>query len=242
MKKLNLFQLKWIGAVLMTLGIVSPLAPEDWRLPLNLLGQFAAPIFSFAAVEGVIHTRNLLTYNARFFQWGLLMALGNGVLAWLFPEAQPLFNHNYFFSLGLAVLVLNLLMLADRQRTDARFTMSVGAALIFAVGATFADNGFLLIGFAAVTYLCYNKPMTRRSLYFALIGFGLFFSIRIGSSFLESVRLTLWDADYLFFGAFPLLLMYNGEYGPKPTKRRWAFYCLYPLVTWGAVLVAAFLR
>ena len=125
---LNNFQLKTIAATLMVLDHLKQFIPA---MPLwfRYLGRIVAPIFFFLSVEGFFHTRSRSRYIARLLGAAIIMAIGSGILTYLFPTDIGLHN-NIFLSLGLGVALMSCI---EEMRNTGDYLLGIPGILLLVI-------------------------------------------------------------------------------------------------------------
>ena len=143
---LNAFQLKFFMAFLMIFDHIDKipgLLPTGWDGIFHLLTRCVGAWFAFSAVEGFLHTRNRLAYNARLFIWAAIMQLGNSILTMLFQSKGIHLENNIFLSLACGVLVLNLVFGFSKngeEVMDEKRYLRIGAAVLIGLAGVFFDR------------------------------------------------------------------------------------------------------
>ena len=215
-KGLNAFQLKLFMAFLMVFDHISQipgLVPDGWDGVLHALTRCVGAAFAFMAVEGFLHTRNRLAYNMRLFFWTALMQTGNCILTLLFQQKE--------------------------QKRGLRIAAGV---LVLLAGLLFSEGGMALLPFMLLTYLFRNQVFFRNLSYVVWAGVLFAMSIQIYPTLQDTLSMLLYNSDWLFISALPLLHFYNGERGSSSKWSKYFFYIFYPVHLWLIALIAFWVK
>ena len=242
---LNAFQLKLFMAFLMIFDHINKipgLLPTGWDGIFHLLTRCVGAWFAFSAVEGFLHTRNRLAYNARLFIWAAIMQLGNSILTLLFQGKGIHLENNIFLSLACGLLVLNLVFgfSKNRQapRDEKRYLRLGGAVLVGLAGVLLTEGGMTIIPFMLLSYIFRNQPVLR-TLSYIVLAFLLFcLSIEIYPTMGATISMLLYNSDWAFITVLPFLHLYNGERGYNGKWGKYFFYIFYPAHLWLITLIA----
>ena len=248
-KGLNAFQLKLFMAFLMVFDHISQipgLVPDGWDGVLHALTRCVGAAFAFMAVEGFLHTRNRLAYNMRLFFWAALMQTGNCILTLLFQEKGIYLTHNIFLTLACGVLMLSLFFgfsdnggAAKDRKSGLRIAAGV---LVLLAGLVFSEGGMALLPFMLLTYLFRNQVFFRNLSYVVWAGVLFAMSIQIYPTLQDTLSMLLYNSDWLFISALPLLHFYNGERGSSSKWSKYFFYIFYPAHLWLIALIAFWVK
>lgn len=242
---LNAFQLKLFMAFLMIFDHINKipgLLPTGWDGIFHLLTRCVGAWFAFSAVEGFLHTRNRLAYNARLFIWAAIMQLGNTILTLLFQGKGIYLGNNIFLTLACGLLVLNLVFgfSKNRQapRDEKRYLRLGGAVLVGLAGVVLTEGGMTIIPFMLLSYIFRNQPVLR-TLSYIVLAFLLFcLSIEIYPTMGATISMMLYNSDWAFITVLPFLHLYNGERGYNGKWGKYFFYIFYPAHLWLIALIA----
>ena len=242
---LNAFQLKLFMAFLMVFDHIYKipgLLPTSWDGIFHLLTRCVGAWFAFSAVEGFLHTRNRVAYNARLFIWATIMQLGNTILTMLFHSKGIHLENNIFLSLACGLLVLNLVFgfSKNRQapRDEKRYLRLGGAVLVGLAGVVLTEGGMIIIPFMLLSYIFRNQPALR-TLSYMVLAFLLFcLSIEIYPTMGTTISMMLYNSDWAFITVLPFLHLYNGERGYNGKWGKYFFYIFYPAHLWIIALIA----
>ena len=242
---LNAFQLKLFMAFLMIFDHINKipgLLPTGWDGIFHLLTRCVGAWFAFSAVEGFLHTRNRLAYNARLFIWAAIMQLGNSILTLLFQGKGIYLGNNIFLTLACGLLVLNLVFgfSKNRQapRDEKRYLRLGGAVLVGLAGVLLTEGGMTIIPFMLLSYIFRNQPALR-TLSYMVLAFLLFcLSIEIYPTMGATISMMLYNSDWAFITVLPFLHLYNGERGYNGKWGKYFFYIFYPAHLWLIALIA----
>lgn len=230
MKKigLNAFYIKLLMAAFMVLdhlhfvhGLVTPVTASFF----TLISRCVAPMFAYLAVEGIRHTGDLKKYGQRLALWAGAMFIGNITLNRVFllfagalPDSERMYltidiNNNIFFTLALGVLAISLILWGKEQKKKLFYVM---AAACFVVGFLFGEWGTVLLPFMFLEYFFHDKLAIR------FLGYGL----------IEVIAVYLPFGEPYWFFVFLIILLYNGERGPKTAFSKYFFYAFYMVHLW----------
>ena len=159
----------------------------------------------------------------RLFQAGIVMAIGSGVMTYLFPTGTGISN-NIFFSLGLGVALMSV---SEWIRDTDDYLIGILGILFLSIASLFTEAGIYGLAMVTVFYLFRH----RRDLLalFYTVG-SLLPPLLIGPLTLE--RLLFHDYQWMMVFALPLLFLYNGELGRGGPIAKWFFYIFYPAHIW----------
>ena len=238
MKKFNATQIKYLMAALMVLdhlphipGLISPW----WQAILHAITRCVAAWFAYTAVEGFIHTSNLKKYVTRLWGWAAFMAVGNFLLNWLFEYREISLSNNIFLTLAVGVSILALLEKVTGQWS---YLAKFLAILLFGLGLVLTEGGFVLLPFMLITYYLREKLVWRNLAYLLLSLALLVTSFQDYGNWDLTLRMLLFNGEFLFITVLPFLYLYNGERGPKTAFNKYFFYVFYPLHLWVIAIVA----
>lgn len=242
---LNAFQLKLFMAFLMVFDHIDKipgLLPTGWDGIFHLLTRCVGAWFAFSAVEGFLHTRNRVAYNARLFIWAAIMQLGNTILTMLFQGKGIYLGNNIFLTLACGLLVLNLLFGFSKNRQaprhEKRYLRLGGAVLVGLAGVLLTEGGMTIIPFMLLSYIFRNQPVLR-TLSYIVLAFLLFcLSIEIYPTMGVTISMMLYNSDWAFITVLPFLHLYNGERGYNGKWGKYFFYIFYPAHLWIIALIA----
>ena len=203
-----------------------------YGLPLFTSLQGVSRVFAYMAVQGFIHTRNRVKYNGRLFFWALVVFLGNLLLNYCFALAGIRLYHNIFFTLALGVLMLNLLTLKLAKCWSAVLFKFLTTVIILGVGLFFAEGGNAILPIMLITFLCADRTKLRNWLYAALSVLLLVMSYSEYETVEMTIKMLLFNGDWLFITFLPAVYLYNGERGPNTKFSKYFFYVFYPAHLW----------
>lgn len=230
MKKFNALQIKFFMAFLMVfdhLNYIPGLVPGYLTSVFHVITRCVGVWFAYLAVEGFLHTRNKIKYNARLFLWAGIMAVGN-----IFFQV----SNNIFLTLALGVLVLNIMFYEDDKikssNTVIRIVRIILGTIIFIASVPFAEGAIPVIPFILITYAFREKPRVRNIAYivFAVVLFAISY---VPYETLEMTLIQLAEnSDFMLITVIPFIYLYNGERGPKNKFSKYFFYVFYPAHLW----------
>jgi hypothetical protein len=224
---LNSFQLKTIAAILMVLDHLKQFIPI---MPLwfRYLGRIVAPVFFFLTVEGFVHTRSRRRYIARLLGAGIVMAIGSGILTYLFPTDVGLYN-NIFLSLGLGVALMSSY---EQMLSTGNYLLGIPGILLLTIALLSTEANIYGVMMVFVFYLFREKKVLLAVFY----AIGALLPALTGPLTLE--HLFLKDYQWMMVFALPLLFSYNGELGRGGALAKWFFYIFYPTHLWFIYLIS----
>lgn len=246
MKKFDAFQIKLFMSVLMVLDHlphIHGLLPPMWIGIFHLVTRCVSAWFAFMAVEGFLHTRNRIKYNARLFLWAGIMFAGNSLLKVILSSKDVYLGNNIFFTLALGVLILNMVSFQNdsicrhiKYRKQLLVFLKVFLiAIILAYGAIYSEGGYVLLPFMLITYLLRKNIKYRNIAYVILsviLAVPVFVSIQTYSNGFVMWDMMLFNSDWFFLSVLPFLYLYNGERGRNDRFSKYFFYIFYPLHLW----------
>ena len=245
MKKFNAFQLKLFMVILMVFdhlenipGLLPAWLPEIF----HVLTRCVAPLFAFMAVEGFIHTRSRFKYNARLFIWSAIMFGGNTIINKVIGKAGLFVQNNIIFTLACGVLVLNVwcYKIHDKHKNAKllKTTKVIIAIPVTLIACIAYEGSLVVVPFMLICYFFRNN-IKARNIYALIFGFILFFSsINIMQSLEMTIKMMMYNSDWLFITVLPIISLYNGERGSNSIFTKYFFYIFYPLHLWIISLIA----
>ena len=247
MKKFNAFQLKLFFMVLMVfdhLHHIPGFLPPWWQEIFHVLTRCVGPFFAFMAVEGFLHTRNRFKYNARLFMWAGIMFAGNFGLNLLFQQESLVVYNNIFYTLAVGVLALNAWAFpVEKLKINRTFAkvIKVFLALLISIYACVAYEGSMsMIPFMLICYFLRDKVKLRNIVTILLCVFLFIINFDILPTMEQTIRLMMFNSDWLLFTVLPFLSFYNGERGPSNRFSKYLFYVFYPAHLWIIALIGYF--
>lgn len=235
MKKLNAYQLKLICAFLMLLDHISPFIPVELSSVFHMISRCVAPVFAYFVVEGLFYTRNIKKYVGRLFGWGIGMALGNRLLNQCFMSKSVYVYNNIFLTLAFGLLALAVFKVA-REKVGGTKALNILLGSIATLAGMVCEGGIVVIPFMLITFFFREKGSVKYICY-AILSILLFkMSYVVYPNMKETLMMLMYNSDFLFVLALPLIACYNGERGPNTTFNKYFFYVFYPLHLW---LIAA---
>lgn len=235
MKKLNAYQLKLICAFLMLLDHISPIIPVELSSVFHMISRCVAPVFAYFVVEGLFYTKNIKKYVGRLFGWGIGMALGNRLLNHYFMSKHVYVYNNIFLTLAFGLLALALFK-AAREKSGSTKALNRILGSIAALAGMICEGGIVVIPFMLITFFFREKGSVKYIGY-AILSLLLFKMNYVAyPNMKETLMMIMYNSDFLFVLALPLIACYNGERGPNTTFNKYFFYVFYPLHLW---LIAA---
>ncbi len=244
MKKYNSFQLKLFFALLMVLDHLHHIPgflPPWWMEIFHVLTRPVAPFFAYMAVEGFLYTRSRLKYNSRLFLWAGIMFLGNFTLNNVLNEPSLTVYNNIFFSLAMGIFALNIWCF---QPKNTKINPKIILIIRVLIGVPITLFSFIayegsnsIVPFMFICYFFRNK-IHFRNLATVILSFILFFtSIQIMPTWQTTLKLLMYNSDWLIFTAIPFIYIYNGKRGPNSKLGKYFFYVFYPAHLWIIALI-----
>lgn len=228
-KIMNGFQLKLLMAGLMLLDhlrFINNLIPSEVASVFTMISRCVAPMFAYFAVEGILHTRNLKKYCLRLSILAGAVSIGNAILNTIFrifsqslvdnEQVRLYTNNNVIFTLALGVLVIVLIKWGKEKQPASRGFLYVISFICFIIGFLWGEWGSVILPFMFIQYFFRDKKVIR------LIGYVL----------IEIVAILLPYGEPFYFLVFPVMLLYNGERGPRTRFSKNFFYIFYPVHLW----------
>lgn len=244
MKHFNAFQLKFFMAMLMVLDHLDHIPgflPPWWSEIFHVITRCVAPFFGYMAVESFIHTRSRLKYNGRLFLWAGIMFAGNfGLNRLLNVDSLTVYN-NIFFTLAMGVLALNVWcypVKSEKISPKVILALRILLAVPITVYACVAYEGSqAVVPFMLICYFLRNK-VNIRNIAICLLSVLLFIpTFVIYPSMEMTIKMLMFNSDWLVFTALPFMYLYNGERGPKTKFSKYFFYLFYPAHLWILALI-----
>lgn len=247
MKRYNAFELKLFMALLMVLDHldhIPGLLPPWWAEIFHVLTRCVAPFFAFMAVEGFIHTHSRARYNARLFLWSGIVFAGNFALDRLLGAESLTVYNNIFFTLAMGVLALNVWCYqpkCEKLGPKAVMALRVLVAVPITLYACVAYEGSnCVVPFMLICYFLRDKVGARNIAIIVLSALLLIPTIQIYPSMEITVKMMMFNSDWLVFTALPFMYLYNGERGPKTAFSKYLFYVFYPAHLWLLAIIGYF--
>ncbi len=233
---LNAFTLKLLAMGLMLFDHIYYFIPGT-PIWFTWLGRIVAPIFFFFAVEGFHHTRSRLRYTARMFAWAGIMFAGTRIVMHLFPPVHAPIANNIFLSLALSLCLMSAI---EWTRDTGRFGLGAPAAIAVGILSLFSEASLYGIGMTLAFFL-FRGDRRRMSSAYVLISLAIWLSV---SPLLSPTgpgmglyQLFHYDYQWMMVFSIPLILMYNGQRGPKSGFAKYLFYAFYPSHVWVLYLI-----
>lgn len=241
MKELNAFQLKIIALTVMLMDHLYFAFPKVFPLWFHPLSRFVAPLFAFLMVEGLFHTRNKLKYNLRLFGWAIFMEIGNFIINKGLASKEVISHNNIFMTLALGLTILNLFEFSKKNKGAKKVGLIVLAIVLIPLGL-FTEGSIILIPFTLITY--FFRGNKKKS----IIGYLILFILLLITSYTPydtlqmTIEMLMFNSDFLFIVAVPLMLLYNGERGVNNKFSKYLFYVFYPLHLWVLAIIQFVLK
>ncbi len=240
-KGFNGYQIKLFMAILMVFDhlhyIPNILDPNTVGI-LHVLTRVVGAWFAFMAVEGFMYTSNRFKYNLRLFIWALIMLAGNMILKLCLSIH---IQNNIFMTLAVGVLILNITQVKYYKKNIVT-KIAFWAVIIptFIVGCFVTEGGISLIPFMLITYF-FRENNSRRNLFYILFAIFLFaISYSSYGNIYLTLKMLMYNSDFMFILVLPFMRIYNGLRGPKTYFAKYFFYVFYPAHLWIIVMIGKF--
>lgn len=217
------FALKIIATVTMLIDHMgAAFDPFYDTIPLRVIGRIAFPIYAFLIAEGCRHTGNIKKYLSRLFIFALVSEVPYDLFHSIMDNP---FSNQFSY--------------ADWSRQNVFFVLFFGALAIYFYELLKPKNSLLAVfPFLLCVYTAY-KLKTEYDVIGVCMIFAAYIaknrivqalSIFIGVFLLYAVEFNFSDLGLWLTAsggiACVLILLYNGERGPK---LKWFFYLFYPV-------------
>ncbi len=198
---LSSFGLKLIAITAMLIDHVGAALFPQYPI-LRIIGRIAFPIFCFLLVEGFMHTHDVIRYIRRMGIFALISEIPFDLL--FYGRILDGMHQNVFFTLFLGLIMLYYLT----KQYPAFFNFLM--VLLFMLLAEFLRTDYSSMGLLII--LCF----------WAFRGKKVWMCLSVAA-----VNIFLQGYIQVFAVlALPLILLYNGEQGPR---MKYVFYLFYPL-------------
>lgn len=221
---MNIFQLKLLAAFLMVLDHIHIFFPET-PIFFDYIGSLAIPLFVFALVEGIKHTRDLKRYFLRLYVFSIFMQVnanlmdfevGNSIRIFVillilivllerYQSKQPLKNKGLWLFVAYQALavVLNIVALNLTELDDALLLL---INTVFAT-AFLADGGYFFVLIGLIFYYAYHDFKKLAFLFTGFVSVNMIFFntplLRIIFNGLSGINGILAD---IFYGLFEVVI------------------------------------
>ena len=254
---LSVFQIKMIALICMTLDHIGKefffLLPPVLSFLLQMIGRLAAPLFLFAIVEGLWHTRSKLKYALRMYLASVCMFLAH-IAASLLPLNRPdvlgfVYPDNIFLT-WFWIILLAYAMDSIRDFWSGKqpksllplLCITLYAALSATLGALFPDSTllFMLFPFPSLELAYwYFIPLGcvmygLRSKERSCCAFGAFsLAFLVGTIFQLLFKRNFWgvlffsENQWMMLFALPVMLLCNEHRGRPMKAFFYAYYILH---------------
>lgn len=250
MQKLNTFQLKIIGLLLMTVDHIHQyfkfLGVPIW---FNWIGRVVAPIFAFTAVEGYYHTRDRKKYMTRLYLASVFMSITSIIIPNILKRPDGIMIPNNIFStIFLITLFIKSIELIiegklKSERDKVKKGVLIGALpIVSSLIVVLLNRTPYLSTFSTILDIIIPNPATTEGgPVFIMIGIMMYFLRHdrtrmiiiysfISLSILFSGKLdinTVFYKNYQWMMIFSVVffLLYNGK---KGRSMKYLFYIYYP--------------
>lgn len=164
------------------------------------------------------------------------MEVGNRLLNIVLVSKGVEVHNNIFMTLALGLTLLNLIELVKKNNGIKRIGLIVVSISLLPL-SIFVEGGMDVIPFILITYF-FRGNMKR-----TIIGYIVLALILFKMNFVwygnieETIGMLMFNSDFLFVLAIPLILAYNGERGLNNKFSKYLFYVFYPLHLWGLAIL-----
>lgn len=242
MKKFNAFQLKIIALIVMLMDHLYFAFPKIFPLWFHPLSRFVAPLFAFLMVEGLFHTRNKLKYNIRLFGWAVFMEIGNFVLKGSLLSKDVTVDNNIFMTLAVGLTILNLFEFSKKNKGAKKVGLIALAIVFIPLGIIMTEGGQVVILFTLIAYF-FRGNKKKAIIGYVILSLLLFYINYIPyESPQMTIKMLMFNSDFLFILAVPFILLYNGERGVNNKFSKYLFYVFYPLHLWLLAIIQFVLK
>lgn len=228
----NAFSIKLFMAILMVLDhlpYIPGLIPQNLAMLFHVITRCVGVWFAYMAVEGFIHTRNKIKYNARLVLWAFIMFIGNFIFS---------IHNNIFLTLAIGVLILNIMFYQKSSNKIVNFLRIILGLIIAFLSFLIAEGALVMIPFMLITYTLKNKPLWRNLSYVAFSLFLFSTSIVMYDTLAMTINMLALNSDFMFITVLPFIYLYNGKRGLNNNFSKYFFYVFYPTHLWIIGLVA----
>lgn len=238
---LNCFTLKIIALVFMTAGALLLLLDSEMLAYERIFFRLAAVLFAFVLTEGFFHTTSRQKYLVRLVAAGILMYIGNHLVAWFTENNMPL-EYGMFLTLaaGFGAMWVFQWARTEARSFEGKMIGITAAAIISILAMMFAESGFCIIPIVLTGYFFHGKK-----LWISLLILVISVILAINSISYTPLGTLDWYAfftencDWAIVGAIPFILLYGGGSGPLRGFWKWMFYVYYPLLVWICSIISA---
>jgi len=232
MKKFNAFQIKIFLIVLMLLDHVffafHGLMP-GW---VHALTRGVAPMFAYFLVEGYFYTRDKRKYGVRLLGFAVFMHFGNMIINTLFASKNVMVDNNIFATLFVGFIVISIFEIARKNEGLVKVLLNLVAIVVAFYASTLVEGGFSVIPFIMITYF-FKGNKKKQIIGYLLLSIILFFMSYVPyESIMDTLKMLMYNSDFLEILAIPTILLYNGERGLNNKFSKYLFYVFYPLHLW----------
>lgn len=238
---LNSFTLKIIALIFMTAGALLLLLDSEILAYERIFFRLAAVLFAFVLTEGFFYTANRQKYLGRLVVAGILMYVGNHLVARFTENNMPL-EYGMFLTLavGFGAMWVFQWVRTEADSFEGKMIGITVAAIISILAMMFAESGFYVIPVVLIGYFFHGKKLWISLLILAVSAILAINSISYTpSGALDWYAFFTENCDWVIVGVIPFVLLYSGRSGPSRGFSKWMFYVYYPLLVWTCSIVSA---
>ncbi len=264
------FHIKVIALVLMVFDHLQNIFIDVINFPLwfHMLGRLSAPLFIFAMVNGMRHTKGPIKYLFRLYIGFLVMSIGNNIFNrnFMLPSGGILINNIFgtLFIIGLFIYcgqrisalrkegksyILYILIMFIPIASDvvAFLTGSVALRMFlfrFVPSVLMCEGGITWVVLGIGLYLCKsNRSLSIfyiiLSLFVMLSGIAMYSGMSGEITFMDNLKaLFTYNIQWMMIFSLPFMLMYNGKRG---RSMKYFFYLFYPIHIYGFAFISILL-
>jgi hypothetical protein len=221
------FSAFWVKLAMAGLMVLDHLHQYLWLGPVwwHLASRVVAPVFAFFVAVGMCRTRNRAAYTLRLAGFGVVTQLVN---TWLSAALSVSIPNNIFLPLATGAGII-LCVGSAMKKGHVPLYASATVLLLYAA-QSFMEGGMLVPLMIALFYYLRDKRLLMYMCYFLAVSL-----LYLPQYFTAGI---IVDQFYMIFAVL-IIMLYNGERGPRNLAAKYFFYLFYPLHIWIIVLITA---